>query len=237
MCSDRAPSLVRNVRKQGRGRYVFPNHFAVLIHNNKLKNLKDNKSPGPEGWPVVALKEAAQKLSIPLSIIFNKSLQSSSVPEIWKQEFVTPIHKKGDRSKAKNYRPISLTPTIGKILESIIRDKIYQHPIVNNLLVPNQHGFTSGKSCVTQLLHAMDYWTAKLDQSSSVDILYLDFHKAFDTVPHHRLFIKLEAYSIRGKLLQWIKSFLTNRHQKVVLNGVSSNWSTVYNGRDHAEYT
>ena len=76
----------------------------------------------------------------------------------------------------------------------------------------------------------MDYWTAKLDQNSSLDILYLDFCEAFDTVPHHRLFIKLEAYGIRGKLLQWIKSFLTNRHQKVVLSGVSSNWSTVYSG-------
>ena len=116
---------------------------------NKLKNLKDNKSLGPEGWPFVALKEAAQELSIPLSIIFNKSLQSPSVPEIWKQAFVSPIHKKGDRSKAENYRPISLTSTIGKILESIIRDKIYQHLTVNNLLVPNQHGFTSGKSCAT----------------------------------------------------------------------------------------
>ena len=76
----------------------------------------------------------------------------------------------------------------------------------------------------------MDYWTAKLDQNSSVDILYLDFRTAFDTVPHHRLFIKLEVYGIRGKLLQWIKSFLTNRHQKVVLSGVSSNWSTMYSG-------
>ena len=80
---------------------------------NKLKNLKDNKSPGPKDWPVVALKEAAQELSIPLSMIFNKSLQSSSVPEIWKQAFVTPIHKKGNRSKAESYHPISLTSTIG----------------------------------------------------------------------------------------------------------------------------
>ena len=76
----------------------------------------------------------------------------------------------------------------------------------------------------------MDYWAAKLDQNSSVDILYLDFRKAFDTVPHHRPFIKLAGYGIRGKLLQWIKSFLTNQHQKVVLDGVSSNWSTVYSG-------
>ena len=152
------------------------------------------------------------------------------MPEVWKQAFVTPIHKKGERCKAENYRPISLTSTIGKILESIIRDQIYQYLTNNDLLVHNQHGFTSGRSCTTQLLHAMDYWTSSLDNNIPVDILYLDFRKAFDTVPHCRLFIKLAAYGIRGKLLDWIKSFLTNRHQKVVLNGASSEWSRVYSG-------
>ena len=76
----------------------------------------------------------------------------------------------------------------------------------------------------------MDYWTLSLDNNIPVDILYLDFRKAFDTVPHCRLFIKLAAYGIRGKLLDWIKSFLTNRQQKVVLNGASSEWSRVYSG-------
>ena len=97
--------------------------------------MKPNKSPGPEGWPVLALKETAQELHVPLTILFNKSLKSSSIPDVWKQAFVTPIHKKGDRSKAENYRPISLTSTIGKILESIIRDQIYQYLTTNNLLV------------------------------------------------------------------------------------------------------
>ena len=152
------------------------------------------------------------------------------MPEVWKQAFVTPIHKKGERCKAENYCPISLTSTIGKILESIIRDQIYQHLTTNDLLVHNQHGFISGRSCTTQLFHAMDYWTSSLDNNIPVDILYLDFRKAFDTVPHCRLFIKLAAYGIRGKLLDWIKSFLTNRQQKVVLNGASSEWSRVYSG-------
>ena len=204
--------------------------ISPTIVYNKLCKLKPDKSPGPEGWPVLALKETAQELSLPLSILFNKSLQSSSVPDTWKQAFVTPIHKKGDRSKAENYRPISLTSTVGKIMESIIRDQVYQYLTANNLFVHNQHGFISGKSCLTQLLHAMNHWTTSLDQNIPVDILYLDFQKAFDSVPHYRLFVKLDAYGIRGKLLDWIKLFLVNRRQKVVLNGVSSNWSTVHSG-------
>ena len=197
---------------------------------DKLRNLKSDKSPGPEGWPVLALKETAKELCLPLYILFTKSLQSSSVPEIWKQVFVTPIHKKGEHCKAENYRLISLTSTIGKILEYIIRDQIYQHLTTNDLLVHNQHGFTSGRSCTTQLLHAMDYWTSSLDNNIPVDILYLDFCKALDTVPHCLLFTKLAAYGIRGKLLDWIKSYLTNRQQKVVLNGASSDWLRVYSG-------
>ena len=82
---------------------------------SKLNNIKSDMSPGPEGWPALALKETAEELSLPLYILFTKSLQFSSVPEVWKQAFVTPIHKKGKRCKAENYRPISLASTIGKI--------------------------------------------------------------------------------------------------------------------------
>ena len=111
------------------------------------------------------LKETAQEICLPLSILFKRSLQTSSVPDIWKRALVTPIHKKGDRSKVENYHPISLTSTI-RILESIIKDEIYQHLTTNNnLLAQNQHGFTSGKSCTTQLLHAIEYWTSSLDQN------------------------------------------------------------------------
>ena len=104
---------------------------------------------------------------------------------------------------------------------------MYQHLTINNLLA---HNLTLGRSCTTQLLHALDYWTFSLDNNIPVDILYLNFRKAFDTVPHCRLFTKLAAYGIQGELLDWIKSFLTNRKQKVVLNGASSEWSRVYSG-------
>ena len=124
---------------------------------SKFENIKSDKSPGPEGFPALALKEAAEELSLPLYILFTKSLQSSSVPEEWKQAFVIPIHKKGEHCKAENYCPISLTSTIGKILESIIRDQMYQHLTINKLLAHNQHGFTSGRSCTTQMFHTLDY--------------------------------------------------------------------------------
>ena len=183
------------------------------IVSDRLRNIKFDKSPGLEGWPVLVLKETTKELCLLLCILFIKSLQYSSVPEVWKQAFVTSIHRKGKHCKAENYRLISLTSTIGKIFESIIRDQIYQHLTTNDLLVHNQHGFTSGRSCTTQLLCAMDYWTSSLHNNILVDILYLDFRKAFDTLPHCHLFTKLAAYGIRGKLLDWIKSILTNRRQ------------------------
>ena len=116
------------------------------------------------------------------------------------------------------------------VMESIIRNQVYQYLSVNNPLVQNLHGFITDKSCLTQLLHAINHWTTSLGQNIPVDILYLDFQKVFDSVPHYCLFVKLEAYGIRGKFLDWIKFFFVNHHQKVVLNGVSSNWSTVHSG-------
>ena len=115
-----------------------------------------SKASGPEGWPILSLKECAQQLSIPLFILFSKSFNSSSLPTTWKEAFVTPIYKKGDHTLVSNYRPISLTSPIVKIMESIIRDRIQEHMITNDLFTPYQHGFTVGKSCITQLLTAVE---------------------------------------------------------------------------------
>ena len=98
---------------------------------------------------------------------------------------------------------------------------------VNCLLSPTHHGFTVGKSCITQLLAAANYWTSSLEADNSVDILYFDLAKAFDSVFHSRLLIKLEAYDITGKVLTWLRNFLIGRKQRVVLNGYSSSWSSV----------
>ena len=118
---------------------------------------------------------------------------------------MAPVFKKGDRKLPSNYRPISLTPLICKVLESVIRDKMFDYLFRNNLLANEQHSFMPRRSCVIQLLTALHYWTESLKKFVPVDVLYLrDFSKAFDSVPHERLLLKLEAYGIQGKVLQWI---------------------------------
>ena len=197
---------------------------------DRLEKINVNKSSGPDGWPLLSLKETALQLSVPLCILFKKSLSSSCLPSSWKHAHVTPIHKKGNRSAADNYRPISLTSPIVRILESIIKDHITHHMLTNSLFSPSQHGFIAGRSCTTQLLTAMDYWTQSLNDGYPVDIIYLDFRKAFDSVPHNRLLMKLKAYGMGGSLLRWVQNFLSGRRQRVVLNGDHSSWSTVSSG-------
>ena len=107
---------------------------------NKLNALQCCESAGPDGWPPVALKETAAEISIPLSIIFSKSLQSGHLPECWKIANVVPIHKSDPRHLTNNYRPINLTCVVGKVLESIIRDSMLHHLTVNGLISQQQHG-------------------------------------------------------------------------------------------------
>jgi len=151
---------------------------AIVL--DKLKNINVNKSSGPDGWPLLSLKKTALQLSIPLCILFKKSLSSSCLPSCWKHAHITPIYKKGNRSASDNYHPISLTSPAVRILESIIKD---HYMLTKNLFSSSQHGFIAGRLCTTQLLTAMNYWTKSLDDGSPVDIIYLDFRKAFDSVP------------------------------------------------------
>ena len=176
---------------------------------DKLSQLNSIKAPGPEDWPLFCLKECAEELSIPLSILFNKT---TALPDRWKEALVIPVFKKGDCTRVSNYRPISLTSPICKIMESIIKDSIQEHLQANNTIPPQQHGFTSGRSCSTQLLLlAMNDWTKALNAGHCVDILYFDFTKAFDSVPHNRLISKLRSCGISRNPLEWIRNFLVGR--------------------------
>ena len=169
------------------------------------------------------LKESAHIISEFLSVLFIKSLKSGRLPRDWKSAIVIPLHKKGSTKKTEDFRPVSLTSIICKILESIIRDSIVEHMDKNKLFIEHQHGFRSKRSCVTQLLEVIDDWYEILDDKGCIDVIYLDFQKAFDTVPHRRLLNKMYAYGIRGQLLKWTESFLIGRTQKVrVSNAVSS---------------
>ena len=154
----------------------------------------------------------------------------ASLPQTWKDANITPLFKKGDKTQASNYRPISLTCITVKIFEKIVKDHVLSHFLNNNLLSPYQHGFRPGHSCVTNLLTVIDSWTQALDNGIAVDNIYLDFAKAFDKVPHKRLLVKLAAYGINGEILSWLENFLSNRRQRVVVNGVYSDWIAVESG-------
>ena len=201
----------------------------------KLTHLKSTSSPGPDGIHPRVLKEAAEQLAKPLAILFNKSLDVGCLPDVWKLGVVVPIHKKGDRQQTCNCRPVSLTSISCKVLESMIRDYLMSHLEDEQQLSRHQHGFRPKRPCTSritsaQLQEALDEWSSCLKGGDPVDALYLDFRKAFDSVPHQKLLLKVESYGVSGKLKQWIASFLSGRHQQVVIKGCSSPWAPVTSG-------
>ena len=196
----------------------------------KLEKLERHKSCGSDDIHSYVLRETAKEMSVPLSLIFQKSLDEGICPEEWKCANVTPIHKKGDRSEPSNYRPVSLTSQVCKVLESIIRDRIVEHLTENNLLNDAQHGFREGRSCLTNLLETLEQWTEIIDEGDSIDVAYLDFRKAFDLVSHEHLIYKLSKYGIRGQILNWITDFLKDRTQRVVIRGTASTLRKVTSG-------
>ena len=195
-----------------------------------VAKLKPSKSQGPDNLHPKLIKECSEQLIKPLKNIFVKSLNESKLPDVWKQANVTAIFKSGEKTNPENYRPISLTSVACKLMERLIRDKLLDHMINNNFFSSFQHGFIPGKSCVTQLLETLDEITDAIEQGYDVDIIYLDFCKAFDKIPHRRLMKKIWAYGIRGKVYKWIEEFLKNRIQRVVVNGSFSSYKKVTSG-------
>ena len=196
----------------------------------KLNSLKVDKSSGPDGYLPKVLKSVAEELSPHFERIFNKSLESGEAPSDMKEANVTAIHKSGSIDRADCYRPISLTSVAGKILEGVIKDRVVEHLERHDLLRDSQHGFRAGRSCLTNLLSFFHHMFACYDRSRAIDLVYLDFQKAFDKVPHRRLLIKVRALGIGGTVAQWIESWLNNRRQRVVANGVASDWVPVTSG-------
>lgn len=181
----------------------------------KLNAVNPTKAQGPDGIHPKILYEMRNELAEPLAILFNKSLTEGFVPEDWKQGQITPIYKKGIRSSPTNYRPVSLTSVVCKLLEGVIKDNVMQHLQVNDLISDQQHGFIPQKGCNTNLLESLENWLDNLENGESVDVFYLDFSKAFDRVPHKRLMSKLNSYGVSEDVHVWIKNFLNNRSQSV----------------------
>ena len=166
----------------------------------------------------------------PIRILFQKSLDSGELPNEWKMALIKPIFKKGDRHEVGNYRPVSLTSVVAKVLEGIVKRAIMTHLLDQALLSAYQYGFVPGKSCESQLLSCMNLWTEHLEEGHPVDVIYTDFRKAFDAVPHQRLLKKLGAYGLGSKVVKWLEGFLCGRKQCVSVNGVMSAWVDVTSG-------
>ncbi|CAM5166113.1 unnamed protein product [Eretmochelys imbricata] len=185
---------------------------------------------GPDALHLRVLKELADVIAEPLTIIFENSWRSGEVPDDWKKANVVPIFKKGKKEDPGNYRPVSLTSVPGKIMEQVLKESILKHLEGRKVIRNSQHGFTKGKSCLSNLIAFYDEMTGSVDEGKAVDVLFLDFSKAFDTVSYSILASKLKKYGLDERTIRWIESWLDCRAQQVEINGSMSSWQLVSSG-------
>ena len=157
------------------------------------------------------LQLSPEKVAYPLRLIFQRSIDSGRFPDCWKKANVQPIHKKNSRQFVSNYRPISLLPIFGKILEKIVFDQLYLFLNDNELLSKSQSGFWPGDSCTYQLLSITSNIFDSFENYDETRALFLDISRAFDKVWHDGLIHKLKANGIRGNLLNFLQNYVSNR--------------------------
>ncbi|RMC17166.1 hypothetical protein DUI87_05743 [Hirundo rustica rustica] len=195
-----------------------------------LRCLDTHKSKGPDRIYPRVMRELADELAKLLSIIYKLSCLTGEVPDDWKLANVAPIHKKGRKEDPGNYRPVSLTSVPGKIMEQFILSVITQNLQDGQDLRPSQHGFRRGRSCLTNMISFSDQVTHLVDAGRALDVVYLDFSRAFDTVSHSTLLDKLAARGLDRSTLRWVRNWLDGRAQRVVVNGAASSWRPVTTG-------
>ena len=205
--------------------------FTEEVVEKKLKGINPNKATGPDSIPGRVLKEISEVIAKPLCIIYQKSLNEHKLPEEWLSGEISPIYKgKGAKNDPSNYRPVSLTALICKGMEDIIRDEVVPFLTETEFITEVQYAFIKGRSCVSQLIVVLDDWTRILDEDGNIDVIYTDFKKAYDSVPHIRLMKKVENAGIRGSVLGWIEAFLSDRKQRVKIGSTKSEWAEVKSG-------
>ena len=208
----------------------FQSSFDIQDVKKELLKVNPNKSMGPDGiHPKIVRALASDSGFVKASYeLFTTCAENRRIPPEWKLANIVALHKKGSRDRSKNYRPVSLTCIMGKVYERLMRKHVFDH--VGNSIAPEQHGFLPGRSCTSNLLDSMDTILDMVDEGLPVDMLFFDFSKAFDTVPHHRLLVKLENYGITGGTLEIIKDFLTDRWMRVGVGDHFSEFTRVVSG-------
>ena len=209
---------------------VSLNWFNISVEQilEKLNALDSSTNPGPDGIASIFLKSCSANIAVPLCTLYMKSLLFSELPSLWKVSYVTPIFKKGNRSDVSNYRPICIGPAIAKIFDSIVADFLSFH--LKPLIIDEQHGFFKGRSTTTNLLTFTTYIFSNLESGFDVDCIFTDMTKAFDRVNINILISKFYSIGLRDPLLSWLYSYLFNRQQFVIVNGVKSRSIEVTSG-------
>ena len=194
-----------------------------------LLSIDVHKACGPDGLSGRILSECAHEISVPLTIICQLSLSSGRFPRIWRRSHVIPVHKKGSRQDATNYRPVSLLSICSKVLERVVCDQLLLH--VAPALSTDQHGFLAGRSCETNLSCLLNQLWESVAGGHQTDVIYTDYSSAFTSVNHELMLHKLQnSYHLSDAALGWFRSYLCDREQCVVLNGKKSDWTPVRSG-------
>ena len=195
-----------------------------------LKTLDTNKSLGPDGVSPTLLKMCASEIAPSLTKLFNCSIKYGKFPDKWKLANVVPLFKKGDAHLIDNYRPVSLLSCVSKVFEKIIFKYVFNFLRDNLKITIHQSGFIPGDSTTNQLVYLYNFFAKALDEKKEVYIVFCDISKAFDRVWHDGLIYKLKRVGINGILLDWFKNYLTDRKQRVTINGQSSSWGKICAG-------
>ena len=206
---------------------LFLNPTNLHEVTDTVRSLKRSKSSGFDEISVNLLKKIIHPIALPLTHIFNLSLSTGRCPTSLKIAKVTPVYKKDDSSLITNYRPISLLPSISKILEKLVYKRVFKFLTNNDLLSPKQFGFRKGHSTDHAILQLYDKITHSLSQKEHVIGVFMDLSKAFDTLDHKTLIHKLKSYGIRGLALAWFADYLMNRKQYVFFDSTESKKSII----------
>ncbi|GAB0205877.1 mitochondrial enolase superfamily member 1 [Grus japonensis] len=176
------------------------------------------------------LRELADVIAVPLSIIFERSWRIGEVPEDWRKANVTPVFKKGKKEDPGNYRPVSLNSIPGEMMEQLILGVINKHVEEKKVIGSGQHGFTKGKPCLTNPIAFYDGMTGWVDEGRAMDVVYLDFGNVFDTVSHNILISKLRKCGLDEGSVRWVESWLNGRPQRGVISSTEPSWRPVASG-------
>ncbi len=196
-----------------------------------LKKVKANSSTGPDSIPAFLVKRLAHYISPNITQLYNSSIIHGIFPEQWKEANVVAVYKnKGSRSDVENYRPISVLPILGRVLEKAVCTQLQQYCDANDIIPAQQFGFRKNSSCEYALLAALDTWAREASNGLYVGALLIDLSKAFDSISHSQLAQDLQDIGCNSSSLQWFTSFLSSRRQRVKTGATCSPWISVGKG-------